>query len=269
MHARQGARNVITAGVDIGSSSSKVVILRDGKNILGKVVVPVGTGTSGPSRAFEQAMKDAHVQRGDIDLVVATGYGRKNFPDAAQQLSEITCHARGVYELAPGVQTVIDIGGQDAKAIKVGPGGVVTNFVMNDKCAAGTGRFLEVMAHILEVEVGQLADLAAASRHEVAISNTCTVFAESEVISQLSSGALREDVAAGIIRSVVRRVAGLARRTGVQSEVVMTGGVSLNWMAVRYMQEELRIAVGVSPDAQLTGALGAALIACSRFEGKG
>jgi predicted CoA-substrate-specific enzyme activase len=252
---------VITAGVDIGSSSSKVVILDDGKNILGKVVVPVGTGTSGPSRAFEQAMKDAHVQRGDIDLVVATGYGRKNFSDAAQQLSEITCHARGVYELAPGVQTVIDIGGQDAKAIKVGPGGMVTNFVMNDKCAAGTGRFLEVMAHILEVDVGQLADLAAASRHEVAISNTCTVFAESEVISQLSSGALREDVAAGIIRSVVRRVAGLVRRTGVQAEVVMTGGVSLNWMAVKYMQEELRIAVGVSPDAQLTGALGAALIA--------
>jgi predicted CoA-substrate-specific enzyme activase len=253
---------VITAGVDIGSSSSKAVILGDGKNYLGKAVFQVGTGTSGPSRAFEQAMKDAHVQRGDIDLVIATGYGRKNFLDAAQQLSEITCHARGVHELVPDVQTVIDIGGQDAKAIRVGPGGVVTNFVMNDKCAAGTGRFLDVMARILEIDVGQLADLAAASRHEVSISSTCTVFAESEVISQLSSGALREDVAAGIIRSVVRRVAGLAKRTGVQPEVVMTGGVSLNWMAVKYMQEELRMTVVASPDAQLTGALGAALIAC-------
>ncbi len=252
---------MITAGVDIGSSTSKVVILEDGKNFLGRVVVPVGTGTSGPSRAFEQAMKDANLQRGDIDLVVATGYGRKNFSDAAHQLSEITCHARGVYELVPGVQTVIDIGGQDCKAIKVGPGGVVTNFVMNDKCAAGTGRFLEVMAHILEVDVGQLADLAAASRHVVSISNTCTVFAESEVISQLSAGAPHQDVAAGIVRSVVRRVAGLARRAGVQPEVVMTGGVSLNWMAVQYMQEELGLPVMASPDAQLTGALGAALIA--------
>ncbi len=257
---------MITAGVDIGSSTSKVVILEDGKNFLGRVVVPVGTGTSGPSRAFEQAMKDANLQRGDIDLVVATGYGRKNFSDAAHQLSEITCHARGVYELVPGVQTVIDIGGQDCKAIKVGPGGVVTNFVMNDKCAAGTGRFLEVMAHILEVDVGQLADLAAASRHVVSISNTCTVFAESEVISQLSAGAPHQDVAAGIVRSVVRRVAGLARRAGVQSKVVMTGGVSLNWMAVQYMQEELGLPVMASPDAQLTGALGAALIACKIIE---
>lgn len=257
---------MVTAGVDIGSSTSKVVLLENGKRLLGKVVIPIGTGTSGPSRALEQAIKEANLRLSDIDMIVATGYGRNNFPGAAYQLSEITCHARGVYELVPGAQTVIDIGGQDCKAIRVGPGGVVNNFVMNDKCAAGTGRFLEVMSHILETGIDQLADLAATSQHEVSISNTCTVFAESEVISRLSCGTPREDVAAGTIRSVVRRIAGLARRAGVQPLVVMTGGVSLNRTAVQVMQEELHVPVMASPDAQLTGALGAALFAFSRFE---
>ncbi len=255
---------MITAGVDIGSSSSKVLILEDGKKILNKTVVPVGTGSSGPARAFEQALKDARLSRNDIDWIIATGYGRKNFLDADQQLSEITCHARGVFELVPSVQTVIDIGGQDAKAIKIGPGGTVASFVMNDKCAAGTGRFLDVMSRVLEVDVADLADLAAGSEHEVGISSTCTVFAESEVISQLASGARQADVASGIIRSVVRRVAGLANRVGVKPLVVMTGGVSLNWLAVKFMQEELDVALSVAPDAQLTGAMGAALIAWNK-----
>jgi len=137
---------VITAGVDIGSTSSKVVILEDGKKTLSMVVIPVGSGTSGPSRAFEQSLREADLNRSDIKSVIATGYGRTHFPGADQQITEITCHARGVYELVPGVQTIIDIGGQDAKAIKVGKGGIVSNFIMNDKCAAGTGRFLEVMS---------------------------------------------------------------------------------------------------------------------------
>lgn len=255
---------MITAGVDIGSSSSKVVILEDGKKILNKTIIPVGTGSSGPARAFELALRDSQLTRSEIDWIIATGYGRKTFSHANQQISEITCHARGVYELVPGVHTVIDIGGQDAKAIKIGPGGIVAGFVMNDKCAAGTGRFLDVMSRVLEVDIADLADLAAASKHEVAISSTCTVFAESEVISQLAGGARREDVAAGIVRSVVRRVAGLANRVGVAPELVMAGGVSLNWLAVKDMAEELGAAVSVAPDAQLTGALGAALIAFNK-----
>ncbi len=252
---------MITAGVDIGSSSSKVVILQDDKVVLSKIVVPVGTGSTGPARAFEQALAQAQLERSGIDRIVATGYGRKNFTDADKQISEITCHARGVYELLPSVHTVIDIGGQDAKAIRIGPNGTVGSFVMNDKCAAGTGRFLDVMARVLEVDVSQLADLGAAAEQEAAISSTCTVFAESEVISQLASGARREDVAAGVVRSVVRRVIGLANRVGVQPLVVMTGGVSLNWLAVNFMGNELGLAITVAPDAQLTGALGAALLA--------
>jgi predicted CoA-substrate-specific enzyme activase len=252
---------VITAGVDIGSTSSKVVILEDGKEILSKVVIPVGAGSSGPTRAFEQAIREVNLSRGDIQKVIATGYGRTHFPDADRQITEITCHARGVYELVPGVQTIIDIGGQDAKAIGIGKGGTVSNFIMNDKCAAGTGRFLEVMSRILEVNIEDLADLAASAQHEIMISNTCTVFAESEVISQLSSGTPREDVAKGIVKSVVGRVAGLAKRVGIRSEVVMTGGVSLNWMIIKVMEQELGVPVMAAPEAQVTGALGAALFA--------
>lgn len=259
---------MITAGVDIGSSSSKVIILRDGKDILSKVVIPVGTGTTGPSRAFEKALEIADISRSHIDMILATGYGRKNFTAADAQMSEITCHARGVFELDPEVRTIIDIGGQDAKAISIGPGGMVKNFVMNDKCAAGTGRFLDVMSRVLELEVSELADLGASSANEVGISSTCTVFAESEVISQLASGAPREDVAAGVVRSVVRRVVGLVNRVGVQPRILMTGGVSLNWLAVKDMQEELKVEIGVAPDAQLTGALGAALIAVTMVQRK-
>lgn len=252
---------MITAGVDIGSSSSKVVIMLDGTRILSKAVLPIGTGSSGPVKAFEQALALADLPRRQISYVVATGYGRNHFVEADYQVSEITCHARGVFKLFPDVHTVIDIGGQDAKAISIGANGTVTNFVMNDKCAAGTGRFLDVMSRILEVEVNQLAALADSAKREVSISNTCTVFAESEVISQLASGQAREDVAAGLIKSVVKRVAGLTRRVGIKSDIVMTGGVSLNWIAVRFMQEELQNSVLVSPDAQITGALGAAIIA--------
>jgi len=256
---------VITAGVDIGSTSSKVVILEDGKETLSKVVIPVGSGTSGPTRALEQALREAGLNRSDIKRLIATGYGRTHFPGADQQITEITCHARGVYELVPSVQTIIDIGGQDAKAIKIGKGGNVSSFIMNDKCAAGTGRFLEVMSRVLEISIEELSDLAELTQNEISISNTCTVFAESEVISQLSSGTSREDVAAGIIKSVVNRVAGLVKRVGVQREVVMTGGVSLNWMIIKNMQEELGVPVIVSPFAQLTGALGAALLAYERI----
>ncbi|MGE5404639.1 MAG: acyl-CoA dehydratase activase [Candidatus Saccharibacteria bacterium] len=256
---------MITAGVDIGSSSSKVVLLEDGHRIVGKAIIPVGTGTSGPARAFEQALANANLQREDISYIIATGYGRYNFPDSDQQISEISCHARGVFEVVPGAQTVIDIGGQDAKAIRIGGNGNVVNFVMNDKCAAGTGRFLDVMSRVLEVDVSQLGELASESNNEVSISSTCTVFAESEVISQLARGALRQDVASGTIRSVVRRVAGLVNRVSPVEPIVMTGGVSLNPLVVRFMQDALKMTVSVAPGSQLTGALGAALIAWTMY----
>ena len=168
---------MLTMGVDIGSATSKVVILKDGKEILAGVVISVGTGTSGPARALQQALDIAKVEKSDISKVVVTGYGRMTYEGADEQVSEITCHAKGVHHLVPTARTVIDIGGQDAKVIKLDEHGYVSNFVMNEKCAAGTGRFLEVMARVLEVSVGDLESLGAKAENVVPISSTCTVFA--------------------------------------------------------------------------------------------
>jgi len=252
---------MFTLGIDIGSASSKAVILKDGIEISGWAVVPVGTGTTGPARALEQALANADITMADIKRTVATGYGRITFSAADQQISEITCHGKGVFFLIPTTRTIIDIGGQDAKVIKVDGKGVVTNFVMNEKCAAGTGRFLEVMARVLEVPISQMGEISDAAQQVVPISSTCTVFAESEVISQLSAGKVREDVVAGIHLSVAKRVAGLAARVGLQPDVVMTGGVAQNHGVVKALEKELGINIKVAPMSQITGALGAALLA--------
>ena len=252
---------MLTMGVDIGSASSKVVILKDGKDILAGVVVPVGTGTSGPTRALQQALETAGVTKSDISMIIVTGYGRMTFTEADEQVSEITCHAKGVHHLVPSARTIIDIGGQDAKVIKLDEHGHVTNFVMNEKCAAGTGRFLEVMARVLEVSVSDLQELGDQAETIVPISSTCTVFAESEVISQMASGKKNADVVAGIHQSVARRVAGLAGRVGLTPDVVMTGGVAQNGGVVKALEKELKVPIIVAPKSQLTGAIGAALIA--------
>lgn len=250
-----------TMGIDIGSASSKVVILKNGKEIVSGVVVSVGTGTTGPVRALEEALQIAGLSKTDISCTVATGYGRFNFPEADEQVSEITCHAKGVHLLVPSARTIIDIGGQDAKVIKLDENGHVMNFVMNEKCAAGTGRFLEVMARVLEVNIDELESLDEKSTDTVLISSTCTVFAESEVISQLSAGSPRSSVAAGIHDSVAKRVAGLVGRVGVVPDLIITGGVAQNAGVVRAMERVLKSSIIVAPNSQLTGALGAALIA--------
>lgn len=252
---------MLTMGVDIGSASSKVVILKDGKEIIAAQVVTVGTGTSGPTKVLQQALTVSGVERSDISKAIVTGYGRMTYLDADEQISEITCHAKGVHYLVPAARTIIDIGGQDAKAIKLDGQGFVSNFVMNEKCAAGTGRFLEVMSRVLEVEVSKIDELGQQAETVVPISSTCTVFAESEVISQLAAGSKRPDVAAGIHQSVARRVAGLVGRVGITPSVVITGGVALNGGVVKAMEKELKVPIVVSPRSQLTGALGAALIA--------
>ena len=179
---------------------------------------------------------------------------------ADKQMSELSCHAQGAAFLFPNVRTVIDIGGQDVKIINV-ENGVMKNFQMNDKCAAGTGRFLDVMSRILEVKVDELGELGKKSTKTVAISSTCTVFAESEVISQLAKGSNKNDIIKGIHRSVANRVSGLAHRVGVVPGVVMTGGVAQNVGVVEALQEELGVEIQTSPLTQYNGALGAALYA--------
>ena len=257
--------NIYTLGIDIGSTASKCVMLRDGKEIVSKSLISVGAGTSGPQRAIAEVLESAGKTREQMAYVLATGYGRNSLEGIADhQMSELSCHAKGASFLFPDVHTVIDIGGQDVKVLQV-ENGVMTNFVMNDKCAAGTGRFLDVMARVLEVKVEELGDLAAKSTKDVAISSTCTVFAESEVISQLAQETDKCDIIKGIHRSVASRVVGLAHRVGIRDLVVMTGGVAQNVGIVQALEEELGHTVHTSPLTQYNGALGAALFAYQKY----
>lgn len=250
-----------TLGIDIGSTSSKAVILKDGKDIVANCVVPLGTGTIGPSQAYDEVFAGAGIDPSQIAYTVATGYGRLNCSYADVQISELSCHAKGIHYLLPNVRTIVDIGGQDAKAIKINDKGALMAFQMNDKCAAGTGRFLDVMARVLNVEISQLGPLSEKSQHPVSISNTCTVFAESEVISRLSSQTPVEDIAAGIHLSVAKRVAGMALRLAVTQDVAMSGGVALNIGVVHAMEQELGSKIYVHPLCQCAGAIGAAVMA--------
>ena len=255
-------------GIDIGSSSSKCVIIDENKKILATAVKNIGTGTNGPAMVIAEALSQAGITEDQINFTVATGYGRVTYTQADKQITEISCHGKGVAHLIPGARTIIDIGGQDAKVIKLTEFGNVDNFVMNEKCAAGTGRFLEVMARILNCGLDELSGLSMKSTEEVVISNTCTVFAESEVISQLAQGTSKEDVARGADNSITSRVAGLARRIGITPVVVMSGGVAQNESVVRCMEKQIGYDITVAPNPQSVGALGAALFALESFNKK-
>lgn len=250
-----------TLGIDVGSASSKVVILEDGKRIVASEVVQFGTGSSGPARALEAIFKASGLTMDDMTKKVATGYGRFAFEQADKQVSEISCHAKGIFFLIPEARTIIDIGGQDAKAIRLDKRGGVSQFFMNDKCAAGTGRFLDVMARVLETTLDEMADYDSRATEAASISSTCTVFAESEVISQLSKGISKENIIAGVHESVASKACGLAYRAGLEDVIVMTGGVAKNEGVVRAISRELKRNVVVAPNPQTTGALGAALFA--------
>lgn len=251
----------LTLGLDIGSTASKCIVLKNGKEIVGSAVIPAGVGTSGPARACSAALECAGLAPDTKLPTAATGYGRHTFPGADYTLSELSCHAIGAHALFPEAKTVIDIGGQDAKAIRLSETGKLGDFLMNDKCAAGTGRFLDVMARALELDVTELADKDAEATNPVPISSTCTVFAESEVISQQAKGVNLADLVAGIHNSVAARCASLVKRLGLVAPVVMTGGVAQNAGVVRALERELGVKIAVSPLAQLNGAYGAAIAA--------
>jgi len=248
-----------TLGIDIGSTTSKCILLQDGERIVAKSLRVGGMGTAAPGQAVQDILDNTSLQSADIARTIVTGYGRKNYSEADGEVSELTCHALGGHFIFPDPRTVIDIGGQDAKVIVLNERGQMTNFVMNDKCAAGTGRFLDVMANILQMDINDFGAYAARSANPASISSTCTVFAESEVISQLANGAGREDVIAGICESVASRVAGLARRAGVRPEVCLSGGVARNDAVRKALERSLDVEIAVSPLAQYFGAIGAAL----------
>lgn len=248
-------------GIDIGSTTSKCIILNESKKIIASSIIAAGTGTNGPELALKKVYEDAGVSSSDVAYTVATGYGRKVFAGANYEVSELSCHARGANFIYPDVRTIIDIGGQDAKVLSIDENGRMKNFIMNDKCAAGTGRFLDVMAGILQLDIGALETEAAKAKTPAKISSTCTVFAESEVISQLASGVRISDVVAGICESVAVRTAALAKRIGIKEEVCMSGGVAKNGGVRAAMERELNVIIRYSEMAQLMGALGAALYA--------
>ena len=258
---------MLVMGVDIGSASSKCVIMGDEQIIVAQAVIPSGTGTSGPGRAVDSALDAAGVGIDGISKIIATGYGRNTYSLANDTMSELSCHAKGAVWILPGVRTVIDIGGQDAKALSISGAGILSNFVMNDKCAAGTGRFLDVMARVLELDVSDLARLDEEAESVAQISSTCAVFAESEVISQLAGNTPIPDLVAGIHKSAAARAASLIKRVGVVAPVFMTGGVAKNAGVVRALERSLGVEIAVSPFSQLAGAIGAALCALEQLNG--
>ena len=250
-----------TLGIDIGSTTSKCAVIKDGKELVAHSLQTGGLGTGGPEEAMAQLWQSCGLTRQDMACAFVTGYGRKNYEGADGEISELTAHALGGRFVFPDLRTVIDIGGQDAKIISLTADGRMSNFIMNDKCAAGTGRFLEVMANILRLDIDELGEIAAQSDAPAAISSTCTVFAESEVISQLAGGVKRPDLVAGICQSVATRVASLARRAGITPRVCMSGGVARNGAVRRYMAQALDTEISYDPLAQYFGAIGAALYA--------
>jgi predicted CoA-substrate-specific enzyme activase len=253
-------------GIDIGSSSTKLIAVDRNRRIVGRSVVQLGTGTAGVERAAAQFYASAGLSKDDIAYTVATGYGRVQYVGADEEISEISCHAKGIHHVFPKARTIIDIGGQDIKIISVNDKGNINNFTMNDKCAAGTGRFIDVMSKVLDVNISEMGILDASSVSPVLISNTCTVFAESEVISKLSSGCTIPDVIAGIHESVARKVAGLALRNSVEPVIVLTGGVALNAGIIRALCSALKYEILIPEDPQVTGALGAAIFASASSE---
>ena len=248
-------------GIDIGSTSTKCVAVDKIGNILARVVISSGAGTKADKKAIERLYDLLKCKQSDCERTIATGYGRMLYSAADDQISEITCHAKGLHYLIPEAHTIIDIGGQDLKVICIDTNGVIEQFVMNDKCAAGTGRFLEVMCRVMNIELSELGEYAEHTTQICTISNTCTVFAESEVISKLSQGYPIANIVAGVHDSVARTINGLSRRVKIREKIAITGGGGLNKGLVDALSRNLGQQVMVPDDPQIVGAFGAALMA--------
>ncbi len=247
-------------GVDIGSTMTKVMIMAEDERICSQVIGPTGAEHRRlANKVMEEALQQANLSFDEISYVVATGYGRVNVPFADRQITELTCHAKGVSTLFPNVRTAIDIGGQDAKGMKINQGNLV-DFAMNDKCAAGTGRFLEVISDALGIKVEDLGKISLKSTKKVEISSVCTIFAQQEVISHLSDGTPLEDIVAGLHNAIAGRVVRMVKRLKIDPDVVLTGGVAKNVGVVKAIRENLGCEVLVPEDPLLSGALGAAIV---------
>lgn len=252
---------MITVGIDVGSISAKAAVIKDNKIVGSRVILTGYNARNAGEMVLSELLGELGMRRDQVDGIVATGYGRNSVDFADKAVTEITCHAVGAHFQDPAVRCVIDIGGQDSKAIALDNKGRVKDFAMNDKCAAGTGRFLEVMARALEVDLDAFGDLSLKADRPAPISSLCTVFAESEVISLIARGEPRENIIAGIHESIGSRVISMAKRVGIVNPVMMTGGVAKNIGVVRALEAKSGLTMRVSTNAQVNGAIGAALIA--------
>ncbi len=253
------------SGIDIGSTMTKAVILGDG--VIASVIGPTGPEQRRlANKVMEEALRKAGLPFAAMTYIVSTGYGRINVPFADKQVTEISCHAKGVSSLFPQARTIVDIGGQDSKAITIDQNGRVTNFIMNDKCAAGSGRFVEVIADTLGLKLEQMGDLSIQSTRPAQISNICTIWAQQEVASRLAEGTPVPDLIAGVHRSLADRVARMVKRLKLQKEVILTGGGGKNKGLVKALSEQLDCEILVPPEPLITGALGAALLGRELYE---
>lgn len=254
---------MITAGIDIGSTTTKAVVLGDG-DIFSYALQPTGMEISSIShQVLMEALDKVGLKFEDVDSIVATGYGRISIPFATTTITEITCNAAGVHHLYPNASLVVDIGGQDSKVIKIDGQGRVMQFAMNDKCAAGTGKFLEVAAQTLGVPVSEIGAISMQSENKATISSTCTVFAQTEIVSLIARQTNKEDIAAGLHESIVSRVYGLISSVNPdpQAEVVLTGGVAKNTAIVKLLERMLARKISVPDNPQIVTAMGAAILA--------
>lgn len=259
-------------GIDIGSLSCDAVLIDGGSEIVASTVVPTGArNREAIARATDEALRMAGISKADIAAVVSTGYGRDRVEGRLSSVTEITCHARGITALLPGTRLLIDIGGQDSKAILLAEEGNVVDFAMNDKCAAGTGRFLEAMARALQVDIDDMADMDIGAEGKQSISSMCTVFAESEVVSLIADGAPVNEIVMGLNRAIASRILSLVKRTTLQypnMKIAMSGGVARNSGVVRAISSLMDCEVSVPKNPDTVGALGAALIAMGKSASK-
>jgi predicted CoA-substrate-specific enzyme activase len=255
------------AGVDVGSTQTKAVVINERGEIVGRTLIDTGANVvTAAERAYLAALVQGGIDEEEVGYVVGTGYGRYKVTFGDTQITEISCHARGAVHMFPETRTVLDMGGQDTKAIRVKANGEVMDFCMNDKCAAGTGRFLQSAAAALEIPLGELGVVALRAEKAVPISTTCTVFAESEVLSWLGKGKKIEEILLGVHRSIGTRSIGLLKRVGIQDQITFTGGVTRNPGMVKVLNEAVGTTMNVSEESHYMGALGAALFAMDRIK---
>jgi predicted CoA-substrate-specific enzyme activase len=253
-------------GVDVGSTQTKAIIVNESGEIAGRALIDTGANVVvAAQNAFAEALRDAGIEEPEVEYVIGTGYGRYRVTFGNAQVTEISCHGRGAVHIFPATRTVVDMGGQDTKAIRVSAAGEILDFCMNDKCAAGTGRFLGAVSAALDIPLGELGPLALKAERAVRISTTCTVFAESEVLSWLGKGEKIEDILLGVHQAIASRSIALLRRVGIEQEVTFTGGVARNVGMIEALNRGLGLKVNVSEDSHFLGALGASLFALDRI----